>query len=645
MNIILKSLAITNFKGIREFFLCNFTSITEISGRNASGKSTIMDAFFWLMWDKNAENKETFNIKNTKDLSLNKLDHEVTATFDIDGVSLKLSKIYREKWTKKRGEPDTQFTGHETEYFINGVPKSLKEYQAKVAEILPESIAKLITNPFAFNALKWEAKREVLIKIAGNITDADIAFMKPEFEALLNNLSGKSLSDFKKEIAAKKKTIRQTLDYIPARIDEAEKAKPQSDDFEFIEKAIENKRNLITKIDAAISDKVNAHREESLKVIQKQNDLNRLKIELQNLESEAKRNHANQVNSIQIKIDSYSRDKNNSESNIKINNTKIAQLKAKIDECEKERNELRAKWGNINSEVIAPMQDDSLICPSCKQELPPSKIDAIKAEYETNFNTDKRKRLESVRLQGQQRKDFVERYEIDIKDLQSANEASDLIIEDANNKIAQLTKQKDGFNDAETDIIETDKVIHLREQIASFELPTAPVIDDSELKTRKATLQTELQELQRRLNAKEQIEKCEARIMQLQFEEREQSQAIADLERQEFTIDAFTTAKMNEVEKRVNSMFKLVKFTMFEKQINEGVKEVCTCLINGVPYPDVNTAGKIQGGLDIVSTLSAHYNIYAPIWIDNRESCAEIPAMASQVINLIHIPNQDLKIA
>ena len=326
MNITLKSISIRNFKGCNSLD-ANFNIVAEISGRNEAGKSTIFDAYLWLLFGKNSEDIKDFSIKNTKDLSLNKSEHEVTGNFDIDGKFVSLSKTYREKWQKKRGEAISEFTGHETLYFYNGVPCSQGEYQAKVSDILPESIAKLITNPFAFNALKWEAKREVLIKIAGNITDADIAFMKPEFEALLNNLSGKSLTDFKKEIAAKKKTIRQTLDYIPARIDESEKAKPQSDDFEFIGKAIENKRNLITKIDNAISDKVNAHREESLKVIQKQNDLNRLKMELQNLEAEAKRAHSNQVNAIDLKINALTRDKNNAEIEIKQSQTKIDGLR------------------------------------------------------------------------------------------------------------------------------------------------------------------------------------------------------------------------------------------------------------------------------------------------------------------------------
>lgn len=289
MNIQLKKLRINNFKGIRTLEV-NFNHTTDISGKNEEGKSTIFDAFSWLLFGKNSEDVQDFTIKNSVDTSLNKLDHEVIGVLDVDGSEVTLKRVYKEKWTNKRGSPVAEFTGHETTYFYNDVPCSQSEYKAKIDAIIPESLAKLLTNPFAFNSLKWEQRREVLVKIAGDVQDSDIINGNEAFEALLHLLNGKSLNEFKKEISAKKKKIRETLDLIPARIDESNRRKPEPQDFDFLEKSITNKKKLIENLDTAISDKVKAHREESIKVIQMQNDLNRLKLQLQNLEAEAKEN-------------------------------------------------------------------------------------------------------------------------------------------------------------------------------------------------------------------------------------------------------------------------------------------------------------------------------------------------------------------
>jgi hypothetical protein len=85
----------------------------------------------------------------------------------------------------------------------------------------------------------------------------------------------------------------------------------------------------------------------------------------------------------------------------------------------------------------------------------------------------------------------------------------------------------------------------------------------------------------------------------------------------------------------------LVSFKLFEIQLNGNEKEVCETLYNGVPFNDLNNAGKIQAGLDIIKTLSAHHNLYLPIFIDNRESVTWLPSTNSQLINLVVDPTAE----
>ena len=77
---------------------------------------------------------------------------------------------------------------------------------------------------------------------------------------------------------------------------------------------------------------------------------------------------------------------------------------------------------------------------------------------------------------------------------------------------------------------------------------------------------------------------------------------------------------------------------MFEIQVNGGENPTCLTTMKGVPYSDVNTASKLQGGIDIINGLSKYYDYSVPMFLDNRESVTEIPATDAQVINLIVSP-------
>jgi len=638
MNIKLKTLSIRNFKGIVNLNI-DFTDNTSISGRNESGKSTIFDAFTFLLWGKNSEDIKDFNIKNTKDTSLNKADHEVIGFFEVDGSAVNLKKIYREKWTKKRGEPEPEFTGHETIYYFNDVPCSQGEYTSKVSDMLPESIAKLITNPFAFNSLKWEQRREVLVKIAGNVNDSDIAAGNASYESLLSLLGRKTIADFKKELGAKKKKIRETLDFIPSRIDEAERGKPASEEFDLIEKSIEFKQKNIAKIDTALSDLTEAHRQALHGVMAKQNELNALKLKLSNLENEASQGRANAIREAKNKILNLTNEKEDCVRNLNQKKRQIEQHKNRISNIEKETEMLRGKLAAINAETMAALDESETICPVCKQELPADQKETIRAAAEKNFNTNKISRKNATSLQGKANNEIV-------KTLQSEVKGFDANAEHYQSEIIRLettieTAKEWLFEIENSEVIsDSDEVMNLRSQIATFAIPESPTIDDAEIKQRRTQLLNEVSELKGKLSAKEQIIKADLRISELQNDERKLSQEIADLEKTEFTIEAFTKAKMDLVETRVNSMFKLVKFRMFELQINGGISEACTCLVNGVPFADANNAGKINAGLDIINTLQSHYNIFAPVWVDNAEAVNDVYPINSQLIKLIVTTDQ-----
>ena len=102
--------------------------------------------------------------------------------------------------------------------------------------------------------------------------------------------------------------------------------------------------------------------------------------------------------------------------------------------------------------------------------------------------------------------------------------------------------------------------------------------------------------------------------------------------------------KVDMLTDRINSKFKYARFKLFEPQINGGLQECCETTFEGVPYSTgLNNAARINVGLDIINTLSKHYGLHAPIFIDNAESVTKFIDTDSQIVSLI-VSEQDKKL-
>ena len=150
----------------------------------------------------------------------------------VDGKTVKLQRRYVEKWVKPRGTTEETLKNHKTEFYVNDVKLATKqEYDSTVASILPEDVSRMITNPFYFTSLNPEIQKSMLLDMAGDVTDEDVAGLKPEYVELLAQLSGKPLAQFAREIAAKKKAIKDELLVIPSNIETANRLKPEEEDW------------------------------------------------------------------------------------------------------------------------------------------------------------------------------------------------------------------------------------------------------------------------------------------------------------------------------------------------------------------------------------------------------------------------------
>lgn len=655
-HIELKRLELRYFKGAKNVDI-DFNHVTTVFGDNATGKSTIADAFSWLFFGKNmiGESDSKFTIKTLDENNnvIPKIEHSVLAVLDFDGQEITLKRTLEEKWVKKQGALETVFEGNVTKYHYNNVPKTKKEYEEKVNSILNEVIFKMISDPLAFNSLHWEKQRELLIAIAGNVSNIDIAAGNKDFEALLEKLVGKDLEEYRKELRANRLLLNKSIESIPTRIDEQVKSKPEVVDFKTAEVKKAKLESEILEVDNKIEDRNKAVESANAKRTAISNELFAIKSKNQNIEFEVKK----QINSAPTQENPSKVISNNiddkvllaSKYEIGVNNYthNKTQNTNEIIDIEHKLSKLRGEFDVENARVLK-FDEGSFNCPSCKRPLEVTDIESEKEKMLTDFKQDKKTTLERINNSGvtlKSRKEVLEEANKEL-DIKIANGKK--LIAELNTEIASLIIELENAKAIPVEEIDYEKL--LKEALEAHEeyqnnmmhistlestIPEAKTIDISDLKEQKTALQSELEVVKTELSKKDQIAAINKRVEELSKEESKLAQQIADIEKQEFIAQEFTIAKVSQIESKVNALFATTKFKLFEMQVNGTEVPTCKATYLGVDFNDLNTAGRIHCGIEIINALCKHYSVHAPIFLDNAESVVETPKTDSQLIRLV----------
>lgn len=642
-KIILKSLALVNFKGVRDFSIAFNDGITTVCGDNGTGKTTLYDAYLWLLFGKDSTGRSDgangFNVKTTGEdgKPIYRLEHSVTAVLEVDGKEIKLQRSLVEKWQKVNGTTD-EVMKDETQYFINNVRTGTKkEYQAEISEIIPEDVFRMITNPYYFTSLSAETQKDMLLEMVGNIDDEEVAATDPDFLALLDQINGTSLAKWAREIAAKKKACNDALATIPASIETAQKLMPESEEWAVLEKQLKEVQDRVKEIDAQIADK-SALNDEAYKrkmALMKQQADKRIKLQDREntirMETNAAHNKAlsdiqqmkNELSINQKNLDSYRNDKMN--------------VDGKIDELNGKLVEMREQFKAVAKEQFPEPSGDVLVCPTCGEPYKGENLENAIAKLRGNFEQSKSKRQKDIQTNGKQ---YKAEYD---KAVEQQTKLTGLIAkleDDALEIKGNITIKKNNIpvaGNADEAIANDKECIGLRNDIAEIanqlqvEVPQADV---SELQSEKADRNAAIAEINKRLGKRAMIERVNKEIADLEEKRIANNQAKADLEKWEDVYLRFQKAKDEVLMQRINGLFNVVSFSFVKEQKNGGEKVTCYCMVNGVPYADVNACGKVNAGLDIINAICATKGISAPIFIDNRESFNQIIPTISQIVNL-----------
>lgn len=675
MKMILKSLHLENFKGIRNLDV-KFSNKTKVKGQNAAGKTTIFDAFTWLLFNKNSAGEEKFNVRplDKDGHRIDNVEIKVVGVIDVDGKEVELSKVQKQNWVKKRGTDTVTLQGNVNSFEIDSYPKSEAEFKAYVSGLAQsEEMFKMLTNPQYFSSLKWKDQRDILMKLVAEVSDAELAKTDSKYAPLINELEkASSTDDIRAKFSKALSEWRKKQSEIPVRIDEAEKSKI---DVDVAEQELA-KVDLVRRIAECGKKMENAG--------STLGDLRSREMQLQFDMSGIMQTMSRELDDKRRKLDDAIFDTVRNVDDVlrQIRNikTQIADNEKIVSDADAERKALGVKYNAEKAKAFdeAPYQfdeskwvfdDSTTVCSLCGQKLPDDKIEQIKSDFEARKEKAKE---DSFRKLADAKRNFIEQTNSNMENIKSKGFEQKRIIEDLTKKNAELQQSVESLEKQEqetlakkeelskqllelpeeADYSQNEEYVKLKtehdEILAKIEKLESEGADSvvGELKAEKSDLQAQLNEVNAIIAKASMNVEIDERIAELQAEQKEIGQKVADQEQMLYLLEEFIRFKLDKISYSINSHFKTVNFKLFEMQLNGGMKDCCECTVNGVPYSTLNSGHRIVAGLDIIRSLSELYGVSVPIFVDNAESLNEfnVPDMDAQLILLSVSEDKQLKV-
>lgn len=632
-------------KVVLENFMCyahaefDFYAITKIMAKNGKGKSTIATAYLWCLFNCDYELKDNPVVRREIDgKSVDDMDTSVELTLDVDGKEITMKKVQKRTYSK-----DGSSYKDDNKYFINDVPKTLKDFNAYLD--VDMNVFKMCSNVNAFLNQKPAEMREYLFGLVGDVTDLDIASQKAELAELVPLLNKYTVEELSAMNKATKTKITKDLLILDGQIKEKER------DIQ-LKQAIEVSNLELQK---------NSLKEQIADCVAKQTDNDKLMAEYDNasanilslkFELDDIRRKANEENikarrDIESKISDKQFLVRQTEKTITDTEKNIEYQQNTIDSINKNLQDIRDKWKTENERKF---DENSLICSYCGQEYPEDKKEQIKADFESH----KAEELKFITSIGNLFKGKLDKNKKILKDLQKELPQHKESLEMLNTAIADLKKRLSELPQ-EIDVSATEEYKALEQKIAEKEQAMHKANDISavkaELKAQETALRQQLAECESRI-AKSDTVADEQRLEELRQTRIDSEQNKANAEKILDLLDELDKAKNEALTEAVNSHFGLVKWQLFEYAKNGNYKSCCIPTVDrkSILTTMSNKGNRILGRVDICNSIQKISGISTPIILDDSESLStdnqkKVAEMVdSQLIMLIVNDSEKLEI-
>lgn len=619
----IEKLKISNFKGIRALELDLAGRSATIAGTNGAGKTTVATAWLWLMTGKDSHGRADFEIKpldTDGQVAAHGVDVSVEAKISVGETRAVLRKVYREIWTKKRGQALRELTGHVVDHFIDGVPTKQGEFQAVLRDLIPDERFRILSSPLYFSSqLPWTRRREILLEVCGDVSDQDIVASDPQLSVLPEILLGRTPDDHRKVLGAHRTETNRELERVPTRIDEVSRNRPAM--------PTASRESLDAELQTIKDHLVSLQRERAQVEAGGGATERRWELaEVQALIRTAANDWAEQIAEIirdkRAELTHIDAEEQKTRQEAEAHKRLGAEQRERADRMEGVLAALREKYQQVRE---APIAGRPSACPTCGKPYMEAERATLRAAILAEINRDGKvikAEQEAALAAAKKQEECAEQYDRQAKNLTAQITALKAEIEQIKVRPAPISGAL------------LDRRDELKKALAE------PSADQKALARIDAEIAADTEKQiawRQQIGAMERYDKAGTRIEELKAEERQLAAAMEDIERQLFLLDRFTRAKVEMLDGRINSQFGLARFRMFEVHLNGGITPCCEVLYRGVPFAtDLNDAHKVIVGLDIIETLSCHWRVSVPVFIDDAANIVvDLPPVDAQVIKLV----------
>lgn len=619
-TITLKKIQLSNFKSLNLEVEFN-EGATRISGRNGIGKTSIANAFYWLLSSYTnpyvPKNYALFDdkVELTHETPLAK----VKAWLKVGDYDYTIEKTAEAKFTRPKGSSEWVKASSDTyTVYIDEIETSATAFNEWIeANICPVAMLPYLLSGEFFTALIDDNKnkaREILSSLVGEVKPEDFKGNYSSIEELLKRYSASDIVEMSRK---KKKPLEERQNVIPVEIDRKEErlSELRSMDFSATEKEIEKIKGEIEAIDGLLlgnADAVKPILEHNREI---ENKVANKRLSLVNGRLDYKEAQNARTSEIKAKIAEVKR----YNENIKKENDriildydekciKLAQLSDLYDKNLARLETLRKRKDEIKERVFT---DDH--CPYCGAELDPISLEDKKTIFARQKTTD----LAQVVEEGKAYKAELERIKAKMKEVEAEIEAGYTPLE-----WQDLTPYEEALARVEATFVpyeETDDYKRINAEIDALmsEIKEVPSNDNESLTSRKKALIENLSELSKKLGLKDEIAKVKKDIVELREELRSVANAIAELEKLIYTSKRWEDERNNIVSYKINHELESSKIEMFSTLKNGETMSDCVVLNKrGVRMGSTNFSDRILIEIDMQMLFMRKMGVRLPIWVD-----------------------------
>jgi DNA repair exonuclease SbcCD ATPase subunit len=590
MKIKLSKLVIKNFKGIDSFTLETGGESCVITGENGTGKTSIADAFYWLLTGSNLDQKSQFNIIRFGDEQA-----EVYADIFFGSRLTGIKKIYRPVYKNEI------MTGFTTDHFLDDVPVSQKEFKSELTPLLN---LRLMSDVHYFMTLSVSKRRELIFEMADTITDDRIIDEYDELKPVKGIFGRRDYTSCRKMLKTKRKELEEAVNTLPIEIKALEKSKPETG--KQTEKQIRKKIEDFTGKIADIK-----HGGDKIK------RLALLEAEEIGLAADIKKQMEAEYDKFSDRYIEIKRALNSHKEILKIETSDLEVKQRTLLDFKDQIKNLIQRWKEEKAVKYKPSPN----CYACKQELPPDQI----TKQIDEWNKERAVTFRQIDHQGNELRKIVDDLE---EILPNKSETIEKIKKEIEELEDELEKIEENIKQLDEKYITTveDKSKGIKKQIKELK-EQEQVTDTNQLEDKRGALETEL-------SAIIQAQKTDESIAKLQKKLSGQARDLEQIDKELWLIEEFNRKKAEHIENMISEKFKITAWKLFELRLNGSLKDICEPYFEKVPFADLNTGARINIGLDICNTFAEFYNIQCPVFVDNSESITNWIPTQAQMINL-----------